>query len=306
MENQRTAHLNLLRNKVILWSLIILITMIWGYSFVIMKDALTYMGSFTFAAARFGVGALVLVLLVLILKLGIPPKRYWKHLAAVGLLQTTIVFLFIMLALRFVDAGKTSVLLYSMPMWSSLFAAKLLSEKITQAKRIGLTIGMVGLLFILGTDIWKGENFAHLFGELLIVLAAVAWGISNVYFRLKLNDLPKIQSSAYQMAFGSIGLFIAASTVEWNMPIVWNMESIYYVLFTGIFASALCFTVWFFILSLIDMVTATVSMMLVPVFALLFGTILLGEQLAVSVLLGAVLIIVGVVIAQFKQKQTSI
>lgn len=294
---------NILQNKIILWLLIIIITMIWGYAFVIMKDVLQFMGPITFAAARFFVGTIVLLLLVWVLKLGLPPKDSWLHLIIVGLLQTTIVFLFIMLALKFVDAGKTSILLYSMPMWSSILAAKFLGEKVNSIKITGLTIGIIGLLTILGTDLWVGKDKEHLFGELLIVLAAISWACSNVYYRLKLETLPKIQSSAYQMLFGTIGLLIASLVVEWNIPIEWNALSIYYVLFAGVLASALCFTVWFVILSMIDMVTSTVSIMLVPVFSVLFGAILLGEKLTLSVSIGSVLIISGIIIAQLKHKE---
>lgn len=303
MTKQQLSLSNILQNKFILWILIITITAIWGYAFVIMKEALQFMGPITFAAARFFVGMGILFLFIWVLKLGIPPKSSWKHFLIVGLLQTTIVFLFIMLALKFVDVGKTAILLYSMPMWSTLLAAKFLGEKVTVTKIVGLTIAMIGLLSILGTDLWTGKDRGHLIGELLIVLAAISWACSNVYYRLKLETLPKIQSSAYQMLFGTIGLLIASFVAEWNTPIEWNALSIYYVLFAGIFASALCFTVWFVILSIVDMVTSTVSIMLVPVFSVLFGAILLGEQLTISVSIGSVLIISGIIIAQLKRRE---
>ncbi|MGM8364556.1 DMT family transporter [Virgibacillus sp. W0181] len=300
MSKTRTTSLtNLLQNKFILWPMILMVTIIWGYSFVMMKDAHNYMGPFTFASARFLVGSLTLLVLVLILKIGLPPKKYWKHLIIVGILQTTIVYLCIMYALRFVDAGKSGIILYSMPMWSTIFAAKFLGEKGTPAKYIGLTAAMLGLLTILGTDMWHGEN---VIGELLIVAGAISWGCANVYYRFHLGELPKIQSSAFQMLFGTIGILLATIITEWNTPIAWTGTSIYYVLFTGILASALCFTVWFVILGLVDMVTATISMMLVPVFGLVLSIVLLGEKLTVSVSIGSILIISGIMIANVKKR----
>jgi len=291
------------KHKWALWLLIILITVLWGYAWVHMKASLTYMGPFTFTAFRFSVGALTLLIIVLFLKLGLPPKRYWKHLIIVGLLQTAAVFLLVMFSLRFVEAGKSSVLLYSMPMWSSLLAVKYLGEKLATKQLIGLFTGMVGLLTILGWDIWIGQSPEAIFGEILIIIAAIVWAIANVHYRLHLAQLPKIQASAYQMTFGAIGIIIAALWMEWGEAVHLNAESIYYILFTGIIASALCFTVWYFILSQIDMATATIATLLVPIFGLLFSALILDEKISAGVIVGASLIIVGIVIAQKMRKE---
>src|SRR5699024_4281676 len=191
----------------------------------------------------------------------------------------------------------------SMPVWSSLLAAKFLNEKVTPAKGAGLTMGLIGLLTILGWDIWTNPDIKMLFGELLIIIAAISWGISNVYYRVKLQHLPKLETSAYQMLFGTIGIIIATLFMEWGEPVVWNKHSVYYILFTGVLASALCFTVWYLILSLIDMVTATISTLLVPIFGLFFSAILLDESLTIGVLAGTGMIILGIIIAQVKRKE---
>lgn len=291
------------KNKPIMWLLILTVTLLWGYAWVLMKEVLAYMGPFTFSSFRFGTGSIVLLLIVWLSKKGFPLKQYWKQLIILGILQTSIVFLAVMYGLRFVDAGKSSVLLYSMPMWSSLLAAKFLSEKLTPAKFIGLLIGMIGLLTILGWDIWIGQDIKVLFGELLIIIAAVSWAISNVYYRLKLQHLPKLETNAYQMLFGTIGMILARLFVEWGQPIDLNVHSIYYILFTGILASALCFTAWFLILSIIDMVTATISTLLVPIFGLLFSSLIIDEKMSVGVMIGSGLIIFGIIVAQMTKKK---
>ncbi|WP_240510108.1 DMT family transporter [Virgibacillus profundi] len=304
MGNQFNSFISILqKNKKILWLLIIIITLLWGYAWVLMKASLEYMGPFTFSSFRFGVGSVTLLLVVWLLKIGLPAKKHWKHLIIVGFLQTTVVFLLVMYGLRFVDAGKSSVLLYSMPLWSTILATKYLGEKITPAKLSGLLIGMVGLLAILGWDIWKEPNIKMIFGEFLIIISSVSWAVANVYYRIKLQSLPKLQVNAYQMFFGTIGIVIATLFMEWGKPIALNVHSIYYILFTGILASALCFTVWFLILSLIDMATATISTLLVPMFGLLFSSLILGEKMSIGVITGSILIIVGIVVAQLPKNK---
>ncbi|GAB4073219.1 DMT family transporter [Barrientosiimonas marina] len=286
------------KNRWALWLLILLVILLWGYAWVFMKLSLNYMGPFTFSAFRFGVGAVTMLLVIWLSRTGLPPRHQWKHFIVVGILQTTIVYLLIMYGLRFVDAGKSSVLLYSMPMWSSLFAARFLGEKLTPAKLTGLLTGLVGLLTILGWDIWTNQSMDILTGELLIIVGAISWGIANVYYRRNLRDASQLQVNTWQMTFGAIGIIIAAFVTESGEPLVLNVTSISYILFTGVLASALCFTAWFVVLSLIDMVTATISTLLVPVFGLFFSSIILGEHLSTGILIGSGLIIIGIIIAQ--------
>jgi drug/metabolite transporter (DMT)-like permease len=291
--------------KTFIWLLILIITIIWGYAWVLMKASLQFVGPFTFSALRFGTGTITLLVILAILKIKLPPKQYVKPLVVVGLLQTTIVFLFVMYGLRFVDAGKSSIILYTMPIWSSLLAAKFLGEKLTPKKLVGLIVGMFGLVLIIGWDFFQAQSIHTIIGELLIVIGAISWGASNVYYRLRLNHLPKLQVSAYQMFFGTIGIVVAAMIMEWGQPIDWNGQSIFYILFTGVLASALCFTIWFVILSKIDMVSATLSTLLVPVFGLSFSWLALSEAITPSILYGSFFIIVGITISQLTGRKRS-
>lgn len=301
MSKQKNANQSILNHKGLVWGGILTITILWGYAWVLMKASLEYMGPFTFSSFRFGIGAITLLLLCWLFKLGLPQRRYWKPLLIIGTLQTGVVFLLVMFALMFVGAGKSSVLLYSMPMWSSLLAVKFLDEKLTPLKMAGLIIGMIGLLTILGWDIFTGQKAEVIFGELLIIIAAISWAISNIYYRLKVQELPKIQASAFQMLFGAVGIFIVTLIMESGQSIEINFHSIYYILFTGVLASAFCFTVWFMIMSVVDMVTATISTLLVPIFGLIFSSLLLKEQLTIGVIIGSSLILIGIIVAQMKQ-----
>jgi len=301
MEQMSTSPL--LQRKWVVYVLILLITLIWGYGWVLMKEALRYMGPFSFSALRFGVGSVILFMIMFFMKMKRPPKEQLGHIVIVGLLQTAVVYLLVMYALHFVEAGKSSVLLYSMPIWSSFFAVKLLKEKITITKMVGLGLGVVGLIMIIGWDIFVAQDFSALFGEILIIIAAASWGLANVYYQLKVKGVSKIQVTAYQMGFGTLGITAAAIGMEWGEPIQFNVTSIYYILFTGALASALCFTLWFIVLSMIDIVTATISTLLVPVFGLLFSAVLLGEKITAGVILGSCLILAGIFIAQLPMKK---
>jgi drug/metabolite transporter (DMT)-like permease len=291
-----------IQRKAFLWVLIFTITLIWGYAWVMMKASLNFMGPFTYSSFRFGTGTITMFIILFIFKIGFPDKKYWKHLFINGLLQTAAVFLLVMFAMKFVDAGKSSVLLYSMPIWSSFLAVKFLGEKLNLPKFVGLLLGLIGLIFIVGWDLFMISDLNVIIGELLIISAAICWAFANIYYRIHLIELPQIQVSTIQMFFGTVIIILFTIQNEWGEPIIFNLESIYYILFTGIFASALCFTVWFIIISKIDIATATISTLLVPVFGLLFSSLLLGEKLTPGILSGSLLIITGIIIATKKKR----
>src|SRR5699024_7755736 len=152
-----------------------------------------------------------------------PSKVQLKHMVIVGLLQTTIVFLLVMYGMQFVDAGKSSVLLYSMPIWSRFLAARILKENITKAKIAGLGLGVLVVVTILGWDLCIWQSIRAVFGEALIIIATISSGASIVYYRLKLQGIPNIQAAAYQMGFGTIGIILAAVVMEWGEPLQLNV-----------------------------------------------------------------------------------
>lgn len=287
-------------NRLTIWALILLITILWGYAWVVMKQSLTYMGPLTFSSLRFLSGTLTLLLFIWLTKQHIPLKKYWRQLLILGILQTAIVFTLVTVALQFVGAGKSSMLLYSMPIWSSLLATFYLHEKPSLFGWIGLLLGLIGLVIILGMEFFSGQDRNAFMGQTLIIIASFSWAISNIYFRLHLQHLPRVTTTTYQMLFGTIGLIFATFLFERHLPLDINALSIYYILFAGVIASALCFSIWYILLSSIDMMTATISSMLVPIFGLFFSSLILDEHLSFNLMLGSCIIIVGIVMTQFK------
>lgn len=281
--------------------MLIIIILIWGLAWVYMKLALDYMSALTFSALRFLIGTMALFILSIFIKRNKLSFKNVLDLFILGLFQTGIVFFLVMYGLQFIGAGKAALLLYSMPVWSAVFSVVLLKEKISVRNIMGLVIGLFGLVIILGMDLIYIQNKDVLIGEIYIVIAAIAWGFANIYYRKHLKDIPIVQVSAYQMMFGTIGLFIAAFLIEGSINIKWTVESIYYLLFTGVFASAVAFSLWYYILKKVNTTTATVSMMLVPVLGLILSYFMTGEVLTVNIFVGALFILAGLYIIQTKR-----
>ena len=295
-------------NKLIIGSYIFLIAVSWGFSWPLIKIGLDYMGPFTFSAFRFVTGGLTLLVFLMFLyrpSLSSFNRKEWGSLIVLGFLQTFAVFGFITYALMFVEAGKTSIILYTMPIWSSILAPLFLKETMTKQNAFGLLLGTAGLVFIIGNDIFLTSSIQNIIGILLVLLAAICWASATIYLRLKLSHANQLAVNAYQMLLGGVVFFIPALFLESDQTIHWTKESTFAVLFTGIVASALCFSLWYYLLKIINTVTATISTMLVPVFGVIFGNLLLNEAFTFPMAIGGFCILSGIFISQvrFPKKQ---
>ncbi|SDH41108.1 EamA-like transporter family protein [Alteribacillus persepolensis] len=281
---------------------ILFLTVAWGFSWPVMKIGLEDIGPFTFSFLRFLIGGIVLIIFLFFLSNKEEWKKltslHWGHVITLGLLQTFAVFGLITYAMLYVDAGKTSIVLYTMPIWSSILASLFLKETLSKKNIVGLLLGVAGLAFIIGTDIFQQASWQNTIGISLILIAAICWAVSNVYFRLKLAGSNQMFITTFQMLIGTAGLLVLAVIFEGGQSIRWSASSIFSVLFTGVVASAICFSLWYYLLTVINTVTAAISMLLVPVFGVLFGYLLLDESLTIPMIAGGLFILLGIFISQ--------
>ena len=259
-----------------------------------MKQSLEYMQPFTFVALRNAIAAMVLLPFILSHSSYKHSNFRNPHYFIVGILQTTAMMAFIIYGMKFVTAGKTSVIVYTMPVWTSLMLHFLLKERLNNAKWVGVVLGIIGTIFILGWDAVSSQNKQTIFGELLIVFAAISWAAANIWNRKKLRNHNPFVVNGYQLFYGAAFLIILAYLFEGSFKVDWNYHSIFIILFTGIVASAINFSIWFFLINKFDINVTTFSSLLVPVVGLIFDRIILGTNLDVGVLIGGVLIVLSI------------
>lgn len=281
-------------------SLLIFIILTWGYSWVLMKIGLQFFGPFTFAAWRCGVGGLVMLPFLIHNKITLPKRDKLLDYLIIGLFQTTLMFGLMLYGMRFVTAGKTAVLLYTMPIWTSLILQFVLKEKLNSLKWIGVLLGSLGILSILGWDTLVNQDLKIFMGEVLIISGAISWAISNILIKKRMDREDPYIVNAFQLLIGTIGLILLAIPFERTLDGIWTIKSIFIILFTGVVASSVNFTIWFYLLKKLDINTATFSSMLVPVVGILFDWMILGSRLDPGIVLGGVLILMGIFLVSKK------
>ncbi len=284
--------------------LLLFVVVTWGYTWVLMKIVLRFMDPFSFATLRFVIGSLAMLPFLYTKGISFPKGKEWLDYIKVGLLQTTGMFAFTLFGMKFVNAGKTAVLVYTMPFWTSLLAHFYLKEKLNTSRWLGVISGGVGILFILGWDTLANQNARILFGEFLIIMGAVSWALANIVVKKRRPNEDPYLVNGLQMPIGTLGLILLALPAGGLLRIKWTLVSVGIILFTGIVASTINFTIWFYLLKKLDTHTATSSSMLVPVAALLFDWLQLGKPPDTGVIVGGVLILAG--IYQVSQKSNRV
>ncbi|TDI89409.1 MAG: DMT family transporter [Candidatus Dadabacteria bacterium] len=282
-------------NKTFLYIFLLVFTITtWGYSWVLMKMGLGYAEPFTFAAWRCAIGGVAMIIFVRVKSIEWPKLEKLPDYLMIAIFQTTLMFGLMLYGMKYVTAGKTSVLLYTMPIWTIFLVHFYLKERLNRGKWLGVALGTIGIVCILGWDTLVHQNSEILFGELLIIGGAISWAVSNIWVKKRMGGENIYMVSSLQLSIGAIGLALLAIPTEGILNIEWNAHSIYILLFTGLIASAVDFTIWFYLLKNLDIKITTFSSMLVPVFGLIFDWAILGNRLDGGVIVGGALILIGI------------
>ncbi len=264
------------------WALLFLLSTLWGGSFFFAAIAVRELPPLTVVALRTGIAALVLIA---VLRLRDEPLPFAKGAVAafcvMGLLNNLLPFSLLFWAQTTIPSGLASILNATTPMFSIVVAHVLLAdERLAMNKAVGILFGFLGVVVLLGGDVLKGADIATL-GMLACLGAAVAYGFAGVYGR----RFKAMALSATQVAFGQL-----AATTVMMLPIValidkpWDLVPpswpvVASVLALAIVSTALAYVIFFRILASAGAVNVALVTLLVPVSAILLGSLILDEEL---------------------------
>ncbi|MFO6494999.1 DMT family transporter [Bacillus sp. z60-11] len=283
---------------------IISVTLIWGYTWVTMKIAIHDIPPVLFSALRLLIGAVPLfIILVIKGKKRAIGKENLKNYFVMGLLMGLGYMGVLTYGMQFVDSGKTSVLVYTMPIFVTVISHFRLNEKINVYKMIGLISGFIGLLFIFGTEILHFEKNV-IFGELCVLIAALSWAVANVFSKLRFHNTDMIHMNAWQLLIGTVFLLIFSFILEPTHSLHWSNAAVLSLLFNGLFSTAFTFVIWFWVLNQIEASKASMALMFVPVLGLFFGWLQLREPITYNIMAGAFLICIGIFMNTYRFKRS--
>lgn len=274
---------------------LLVLTLIWGYNWVLTKQALEYAAPFTFAAMR-AVGSTIAMFAVLILmrrplKLVAPVKTFWFGFVNCGLF-----LLFQNWALVEGGAGKTSVLAFTMPIWTLLLSWAFLKERVRGAQWLAAVGTLVGLVLIIAP--WALH--AGFLSKLMSILAGVSWSVATIMLKRWRAELAgdMLLVIAWHMVFGSVFLVAVAAVVP-EPATRWTPQFVLILAYIILVSTALAWYLWFYVLERLPAWQAGLSVLGVPAVAILTSRIQTGEAVEPLELAGILFIGFGLGLLSF-------
>ena len=258
-----------------------------------MKVANDFFSPALFVTYRFISGTIVLLAVAMFWHLPLPPKKFRFWIILTGILQIAFCSVAMQACFQYLSAGLVAMLNYTMPIWVTLLARFFLNESLTAQKIIGVIISIVGISILMNADIT-----GNIYAILLALSAAIVWAVSNIIMKWKLAGCDPIPMTTWQMVAGAVSLTVYTFLFDDFTNVQWTPLSIACVLYNGILASALAYFLWFHILSHMQASKASVSILGVPVVGVISGIICLNETLTLTMTIGMILILFGIVLVQ--------
>ncbi len=309
-----------LHNDARTWSSFLLLSAIWGSSFLFIKIGLDEgMGPLTVVTYRTLFGTLLLAM-VLLMRGGRLPLRWdlWKRMTFLGMTNLVIPFVLIAWGQQYIPTGMAAILNALVPLFTVVLAAFILSdEAITWARLGGLAIGFAGVVMLAlpSLDAARRDADAALAvaGMVAVAVAAFVYGVAVVYSRrqisghriIALPDGTSRSPSPVEIALGSTSMafvIMLALTIVFErpegtlMPLPGTATGWFAVLWLGLLGTGLAYLLFFGILERWGATRTTLVTYVVPVVAIVLGYLALDERLRPLEIGGAMLIILGVVL----------
>ena len=276
----------------------VLLAAIWGASFLFMHLGAVEFGVLPTAAVRVAIAALFLLPLVWLRGLLPDLKKHWRRTFLIGMLNSGIPFALISFALLHISTGLSSILNATVPMFGALIAWAWLKDKLTASRVLGLVIGFTGVAMLAWRAAGPGQAFkpdasgvAPGWAVLACLLACLCYGVSASYTKRYLSGLPPLVTAAGSQIGATLGLALPALWLwpaRMPSPTAWLA-----LLVVGVVCTGLAYILFFRLIEHAGPQRALSVTFLVPVFAVLYGVLFLGEVVTPWMLLCAAVIVCG-------------
>jgi drug/metabolite transporter (DMT)-like permease len=275
---------------------------IWGVSFVASKTALRDISPATLLFTRFGIGTLVLTVMVHWRGSPVlPPRDTWQTLAWMGFVGIFAHHMLQATGLTLTTAVHTGWLIGVIPIWSAVLSAVLLKERFGGMKVAGLIGGFAGAVLV----VTKGNFGSDLLllgatrGDFLILLSTVTWAVYSVLGHDVLKRLGPTRATAGAMLFGWLmltPLFLwQEGWREWSHLRLMGWVA---MLFLGVGCSAVGYLFWYGALEGIEVSRVAAFLYIEPLVTLVAAVVLLNEPVDATTIIGGVVVLVSVFVIQ--------
>ena len=270
---------------------LILLAALWGASFLFMRIATPEFGAVALIELRVAIAALFLIPLLVVRDNMAELRKNWKPIFAVGVLNSAIPFCLLAYSTLYLSAGFAAIVNASSPLFAGLIAWMWLDERLNHSRIAGLLIGFAGVVVL----VW--DKISPQFGIAVAaaILGSAFYGVAANFARKYLRQTSPPAVAAGSQIGAALVLFPLAL---WLWPdYAVSMRAWIAVILMGVFSTGIAYLLYFRLIARVGPVKAITVTFLVPVFAVIWGVLLIDESLTREMVVGSGIILTGTALA---------
>jgi drug/metabolite transporter (DMT)-like permease len=273
----------------------LVLSFIWGSTWLFIKLGLEDLQPFTFATVRFLVAILALLPIVVARRPQLPRDRSdWWLMVGTGILLFAVTYGLVFWGEQYISSGLAALLFGTFPLFGMVIAHfHLPTERMTWLKLVGVILGIGGIALVFSNELTVSGTSA-LWGSIAIVVSAASAAYGDVLIKLRGGHLDASLLTLVQMTAGLIPLMLLGLTLEGDpREFAWTPLAILSILYLAIVGSALAFVLLYWLIKHMDVTRTMLITLVTPLVAVLLGVLLLGESLTWRTAVGGAGIIGG-------------
>jgi len=257
--------------------LLVFLTLAWGLNWPVMKYGVHALPPVFFRAVCIagGLAALWVYARATGISLAVPAGK-WGTVLRLAIPNAITWHLLVIIALRLLPAGRSSILGYTMPVWVVIAGVLFFNERPTGRQSFGVLCAFAGMVLLLSSEL--GAIAGNPQATLLILAAAAAWGYGTHLLRRELREMPALAVTFWMLAMTLVAMVVVTVLFEraaWRMPTPGEWGSIVYNM---VLAIAFCHAAWSHLARTLPPVASSLSVMMIPVLGVFSSMWLLGES----------------------------
>ena len=275
----------------------LLLTLIWGTTWAVIRVGLQGVPPFTGVALRFTIAGALLLALAAALGVRLGRQRHEKALwVANSLLSFCLSYGIVYWSEQYIPSGLAAVLFATNPLFVAALAHVLLpGERLRPLAGLGMLLGFAGVAVIFSDDLslLGGQSVRN--AALVMLGSPLAAALSSVAVKRWGGGIHPLSLSAIPMLGAGAGMGAVAFLVERHRPVVFDARSVGALLYLAILGSAVAFTVYYWLLARASATRVALMSYLIPIVAVAVGALAFQEPLRLRLLAGSALVLAGVV-----------
>jgi drug/metabolite transporter (DMT)-like permease len=269
--------------------MLVALCLAWGLTWPAMRVALIDIPPFTMRAMSALIGTLTLFAVARLAgkPVRVPPRAAWLDIVVISIFTIVLFSRCATFAQLMAFTGRVAILVYTMPIWSSLLARVVLGERFTAVRAVALTLCVAGMVVLIYPLAGHGVPL----GLLLALGSAVSWALGTIYIKWRRINIEAFTLAAWQLVIAFFVILCLVPVFESGF----HFSSIGYyslggVLFSGFFGSGVAYFLWFRIIQLLPATTASLGALASPVIGVVSSIFVLGETPTLADSIGFALI----------------